>query len=244
MRNKIMIIGIAASLIAGPAMAEGGSASKEEKIVGVIGAASGALAGGPVGLIIGAAFGAKLGDEFDQRNDKVDMLDDSLIMSQQRIQDLQQNVDALNSDIDEMGTEFRQLQQVARPELLALMQAGIEMDLLFRTDEDVLSNTTGQRLQHLASTLSSMPDVYIQIDGFADERGDATYNQNLSVRRAEYVRDLLTASGVASTRIKVSAHGESPAIDASVDSFALERKVSLTLYVEDAPSFAANPAGH
>ena len=243
MRNLIMTIGVAACLIAGPALATGGGASKEEKIGVGAGAAVGALAGGPVGFIIGAAFGAKIGDEFGKRNDKVDTLDGSLVRSQQRIIDLQQNIDALNSDIDQMGAEFDQLQQIARPELLALMQAGIEMDLLFRTDEDVLSNKTGQQLQQLAASLSSMPDVYVQIDGFADERGDAAYNQQLSVRRAEHVRDLLTGNGVASARIKVSAHGESPAVDSNVDSFAFERRVSLILYVEDAPSFAANPAG-
>ena len=38
-------------------------------------------------------------------------------------------------------------------------------------------------------------------------------------------------------------HGgkESAAADASVDSYALERKVSVTLYIEGAPSLAQNP---
>ena len=50
MRNKIMLIGIAFSLIAGPAMAAKGSPSKEEKIGLGTGATIGAIAGGPVGL--------------------------------------------------------------------------------------------------------------------------------------------------------------------------------------------------
>jgi hypothetical protein len=52
---------------------------------------------------------------------------------------------------------------------------------------------------------------------------------------------VLLANGVPADRISVSAHGESPAADDNIDSFAFERKVSLTLYVDDTPSFAANP---
>ena len=133
------------------------------------------------------------------------------------------------------------MRSIARPELLTLMQAGIEMDLLFRTDEDELGITTDSKLRELATILSTMPDVYIQLDGFADERGSAEYNQGLSARRAAHVREILVSNGVAESRIKVAAHGESPAADDNIDSFALERKVSLTLFVEETPSFASNP---
>ena len=112
---------------------------------------------------------------------------------------------------------------------------------MFRTDEDVLADTTGGKLQKLATTLAAMQDVQIQLDGFADERGDATYNQQLSVRRADHVRDILLANGISASRIQVNAHGESPAPDSNVDSYALERKVSLTLYVDESTSFASNP---
>jgi outer membrane protein OmpA-like peptidoglycan-associated protein len=115
------------------------------------------------------------------------------------------------------------------------------MDLLFRTDESVLADSTNARLQQLAATLATMPDVQVQLDGFADERGDAAYNQNLSNQRADFVREVLVAAGVSPDRIKVAAHGESPAVDDSIDSYALERRVSLTLYVNDNPSFASNP---
>ena len=86
-----------------------------------------------------------------------------------------------------------------------------------------------------------MPDVFVKLDGFADERGNAEYNQKLSARRAAHVRDILVSNGVEESRIKLAAHGESPAIDDNIDSFAFERKVSLTLFVEESPSFASNP---
>ena len=84
------------------------------------------------------------------------------------------------SRIDELSAEIEQLQRVANPELVSLMQAGIDMDLLFRTDEYALTDTTGDRLAQMAATLAAMPGVRIQLDGFADERGDAAYNHKLS----------------------------------------------------------------
>ncbi len=240
MRNKIIVIGTLTCLIAAPAMAEGGASKKESIGVGV-GGVIGAIAGGPVGFVIGAAFGARIGDGFHQKDTEVTTLSDSLVSSKQMISELEISVDALNSDIDALGGDLQYMRSIARPDLVTLMQAGIEMDLLFRTDEDELGITTDSKLRELASSLSTMPGVYIQLDGFADERGNAEYNQGLSERRAAHVREILISNGVAESRIKLAAHGESPAADDNIDSFALERKVSLTLFVEETPSFASNP---
>jgi outer membrane protein OmpA-like peptidoglycan-associated protein len=232
MLKKIIFAGLIATLAAAPAFAE--SASREEGIGVGAGAVIGGFAGGPVGIVLGAAIGAKLGDEFNRRDVEIDQLSTSLQGSQNHVRKLERDVDALGGDLQRMQAE-------SRPELLSLLQAGIEMDLLFRTDEDVLSSTTGTRLQQLAASLTTMPDVFVRLDGFADERGDAAYNQKLSARRAEHVMHVLLANGVPASRISVNAHGESPAADDNVDSFAFERKVSLTLYIEDSPSFASNP---
>jgi len=232
MRSKIILAGLIATLTAAPAFAE--STSRDEGIGVGAGAVIGGFAGGPVGIILGAAFGAKLGDAMHQRDTEVDRLSTSLQGSQQRVNELERDIDALGGDLERMQAE-------SRPELLSLLQAGIEMELLFRTDEHVLADSTGSRLQQLAACLATMPDVFVQLDGFADERGDAAYNQKLSARRAEHVMHVLLANGFPAARISVKAHGESPAADDNVDSFAFERKVSLTLYIEDSPSFASNP---
>ena len=240
MHTKLLLTGIVACLAAGPAAA-GNNASKQETIGVGMGAAVGALAGGPFGFVIGAAIGAKLGDEFHQKDVEVVRLDSSLKTSESRVEDLESDVDSLNAGIDSLNRDLQRMQASSRPELLSLLQAGIEMDLLFRTDEHVLPPSTQARLAELSASLASMPDLQLRLDGFADERGDSTYNQNLSVQRAEHVRQMLEENGVAPERIKVSAHGESPAADATPDSYALERRVSLTLFVEDTPSVAANP---
>ena len=238
MRNSLIILALAGSLLAAPAFAK---SSKEENIGVGTGAVIGAAAGGPVGFFIGAALGAKIGDAFHQRNSEVGQLTASLQGSASTVARLEGDIRTLNGEMSEVSDELARMQSVARPELLALLQAGIEMDLLFRTDEHVLADATGGRLTQLAGTLAGMPDVQVRLDGFADERGDSAYNQKLSVRRADHVRDVLVSGGVSPERIKVVAHGESPATDENIDSYAFERRVSLTLYVGDTPSFAANP---
>lgn len=241
MRIKFTLLGILACFVASSVLAEEGPASKEQNVGVGTGAVIGGIAGGPVGAILGAALGAKIGDRVSTRKKQVATLNDDLNGSRTRISELEQNIVSLNGNIETLGTDLEQMRTIARPELLSLMQAGIEMDLLFRTDEDVLKGATGERLNALAASLASMSDVHIKLDGYADQRGDATYNQELSARRVQHVRNLLIGNGVPDGRIQGDAHGESPTSDNHVDSLALERKVSLTLFIDQSPSFASTP---
>lgn len=210
------------------------AASKEEGVGIGTGAVIGALAGGPVGMVFGAAIGAKIGDSMHKKSDRIETLQGSLQNSQRSSAELQ-------ISIDELSIEIEQLQNVARPELVSLMQAGIDMDLLFRTDEFALTDTTGDRLSQMAASLVNMPSVKIQLDGFADERGDATYNHELSEKRVEFIRNLFINSGIHPSRISSTAHGESVAQNPDVDSYALERRVSVKLFIDNTQSVAANP---
>lgn len=240
MIRKTVLLGLVMSISAAPAIAADGPSVEERAGVGV-GMVVGGVAGGPIGFIVGAAIGAKIGDEFYSRNEEVDSLSASLSGSQATIADLQRNVNSLKDEVRSRDDELQQVRELAQPELLQLLNAGIEMDLLFRTDEDVLASTTGMKLQQLAASLVANPDIRIQLDGYADERGDETYNQQLSSRRVEHVREALVNAGIPAERISTDAHGESPAAEQNVDSFALERRVSMTLYIGDTPSFASTP---
>ena len=231
--STIALVAVIAVIAATPATAAARS-SKQENIGIGAGALVGAAAGGPVGFVIGAAVGAKLGYDFDRKNRAIDSLQGSLDAAGDRASNLEGDIEQLNATIDE-------LRDVARPELISLMQAGIAMDLLFRTNESVLASTTAERIATLGSMLSDMPGIHVQLDGFADERGDASYNQRLSEQRAGHIRDLLVASGISPDRISLAAHGESAASEPTPDSFALERRVSVKLFLADAPSLAANP---
>ena len=222
MRNLVIIILTVAVVAYAPTATA--KSSKEENIGVGSGVVIGAIAGGPVGAIIGAAIGAKVGDTMHRKNTEIDSLSGSLDASRD-------DVRTLHRDIDSLNAELEHYEQIDRPQLISLMQAGIEMDLLFRTDEYALADTTGDRLATLARDVAQMRDLRVQLDGFADERGDAEYNLELSRKRVEFVRDQLIDAGIHPSRIQTTAHGEAPAQDSSADSYALERRVSLTLYI-------------
>jgi outer membrane protein OmpA-like peptidoglycan-associated protein len=240
MRKTISVI-TAVSLITMAPLTAQAATSKQEKIGVGSGAIIGAVAGGPAGLILGAAVGAYLGDAARRKNDEIDSLSAERAASRTEVVKLERDIGRMDRNLDTLSAELERLQRYASPEIASLLQAGIAMDLLFRTDEAVLSDTTGSRLHELATTLASMPGIRVQLDGFADERGDEQYNQQLSEQRVGFIRDQLVAAGVDISRITATAHGESPAQDDSIDSYALERRVSLKLYTDDVTSFAANP---
>jgi len=228
------LIAICTTAMLGSTTVYAAEPSKEEKVGVGTGAVIGAIAAGPIGFAVGAAIGAKVGDTLYQKNESIDSLDASL-------QETRTDLRRLNASYAATQVELEKMQEIARPELVSMLQAGIAMDLLFRTDETVLADTTGDRLATLGMTLAAMADVRVQLDGFADERGDETYNYDLSLQRVEFVRDQLIDAGVHPSRIQVSAHGEAPAQDATVDSYALERRVSLKLFIDDAESVAQLP---
>lgn len=231
MRKTLSIISTIALIAASPVFAQ---ASKQENVGTGTGALVGAAAGGPVGLVLGAAIGARIGNNMHTKNATIDSLNASLDASNESIRQL-------SRDVDSLGAELDRLQQIDRPALVNLLQAGIAMDLLFRTDESALADATGDRLADLARSVAAMPDINVQLDGYADERGDSDYNLELSRQRVEFVRDQLVAAGIDGSRIRIAAHGEVPAQDATPDSYALERRVSLKIFIGQLPAFAANP---
>ncbi|MDH3756669.1 MAG: OmpA family protein [Gammaproteobacteria bacterium] len=240
MRKTITAI-TALALITVPPLAAQAAASKKETIGVGAGAIVGAAAGGPVGLIVGAAVGAYLGDNIHQKDGEIQTLTVELAASRSEVVGLEGDIGRMDRDIDTLSAELQRMQRYSSQEMISLLEAGIVMELLFRTDEAVLADSTGSRLHQLATTLAAMPAIRVQLDGFADERGEERYNQQLSEQRVNFIRDQLIAAGVEASRVTATAHGESPAQDDNVDSYALERRVSLKLYTDDVTSFAANP---
>ncbi|MDE6360030.1 MAG: OmpA family protein [Muribaculaceae bacterium] len=65
----------------------------------------------------------------------------------------------------------------------------------------------------------------VVVTGYADESGNAAYNQQLSARRAQAIGDYLVAHGVARDHISVEGKGETHAFESP----ALDRRVEVRL---------------
>lgn len=77
--------------------------------------------------------------------------------------------------------------------------------------------------------LADHPDLFITLEGHADERGTADYNLALAEDRAKVVSLLMSAYGVTSSRIQLVSYGEERPIALGHDeaSYGINRRVEI-----------------
>jgi outer membrane protein OmpA-like peptidoglycan-associated protein len=64
-------------------------------------------------------------------------------------------------------------------------------------------------LDKLVAILQKYPDTNIEVQGHTDSKGTASYNRNLSKRRASSVSGYLSGNGISSSRLTIKGFGES-----------------------------------
>jgi peptidoglycan-associated lipoprotein len=80
--------------------------------------------------------------------------------------------------------------------------------IFFNEDKSMLSEEAKDTLLKQASWLKQYPDVLIQVEGHADERGTREYNISLSARRATAARNFLIENGISAKRVSSIAYGK------------------------------------
>src|SRR5690606_4156175 len=81
-------------------------------------------------------------------------------------------------------------------------------DVLFATDQATLNPNGTSTLRKLADVMTQNPNRSVLVEGFTDSTGSASYNQDLSQRRANAVATALTQMGVSRDRISMKAYGQ------------------------------------
>jgi outer membrane protein OmpA-like peptidoglycan-associated protein len=101
--------------------------------------------------------------------------------------------------------------------------------LFFESDTSELIHESKNLLPEIVRTIQNRKRNEIYLVGHTDRVGTDLYNIKLSSRRAYYVRDLLVSSGVKSSDIDVSFHGETMPIVYTEDEVAepLNRRVEV-----------------
>ncbi len=80
--------------------------------------------------------------------------------------------------------------------------------IYFIVDTSTLTPEAQETLRRQAAWLKQYPNVTVQVEGHADERGTREYNISLSARRATATREFLIAQGVQGNRISSIAYGK------------------------------------
>ena len=236
-RHAIVLLIAAAYSTTGWA-ADDSRASKYETIGVGSGGAVGAAAGGPVGFIVGAAVGAWLGDQFHQQGRARDEFEQNWMVSETRVTELDDLLNDAELQVTSMESQVATLEARLRRETEQLRTAvrdALDVQVLFRTDEDTLPDETQRRLARLAGALAELDGMLVRIEGHADSRGEAEHNELLSAQRAAAVMETLIRAGMPADRISVNSYGEqhSSAAEKDLDGLAMERRVHLTVITGD-----------
>lgn len=80
-------------------------------------------------------------------------------------------------------------------------------DVLFETNKYGLKTAFYPAMDNIAAIITKK-QLSVTIEGHTDNTGNAAYNQQLSLKRAEAVQNYLTAKGVKKDQIKVAGFGE------------------------------------
>ncbi len=104
-------------------------------------------------------------------------------------------------------------------------------DILFNVDSAAVQPALRSDLGTLAASLNRYPDSTVTIVGHTDSTGAASYNQNLSERRAISVANVLINNGVSSSRLRTFGAGEDQPIASNLtpEGRAQNRRVDITI---------------
>jgi len=80
-------------------------------------------------------------------------------------------------------------------------------DVLFDVNKSELRSGAQYTIDKLAAFLAEYPTRNVLIEGFTDSTGAVEYNQRLSERRADAVRNVLTAKGIDARRLMTRGYG-------------------------------------
>lgn len=191
----------------------------------LIGAGTGAVAGGLIGkaaghtatgAIIGAAVGGIAGGIIGAQMDK-------------QANEIAQNIPGAR--VERIG------------EGIAVTFAS---GMLYDYDSSNLRPEAQANLRSLAGSLSKYPGSDILIVGHTDATGSSGYNQDLSERRAQSASNYLTSQGVAYGRVRIVGRGESEpaATNDTDDGRQQNRRVAVAIYASEAARAQAAQSGN
>ena len=216
------------------------AASKQENIGVFTGIAVGAAAGGPIGAMVGMVAGALLGHRYHQQsvanheltaqNHTLEAQNNTLTASLGRSEEERQG---LAGRLD-LATQSLTATQAQRADLDRTVQLSddIETDVAFRTADTSINSMQLPALRKIGALAAALPPgAKVRIDGYADPRGPATLNDDLSLRRAEAVALTLEQAGVPQDRLLIAGHGSSQSTSprGDLDAYAFDRRVTVRL---------------
>ena len=102
-------------------------------------------------------------------------------------------------------------------------------DVLFRSGSFELAPGARERLAKVSGIVLAYPSLHVSVEGHTDSVGGDDYNQSLSERRAQAVRDYFVQQGISSNSVEAHGYGKTDfvATNDSAEGRAQNRRVEL-----------------
>jgi outer membrane protein OmpA-like peptidoglycan-associated protein len=186
-----------------------------------IGAAAGAVLGAVVsskhdrgrGAATGAVLGGAIGGVIGHRADKQE-------------KELREKLDKSGVEVQRDGNTINLV---------------VPDNISFATGSAQLTPNFYESMSKVATSLKEFPDSSVQIVGHTDSTGSASFNQTLSVNRANAVVVYLTAQGIPQQRLQAVGMGPSQPVgdNKTVEGRAQNRRVEIKIIPHEPPAEAA-----
>ena len=129
----------------------------------------------------------------------------------------------------------------ARERAVTAARATLEEMVFFDYDKSDIRDEAAAVLRAKVEILRASPQVQMQIQGHADERGSTEYNLALGNRRAEAIRQFMVGFGIAESRFSIISYGEERPLESASNESAWSRN-RRGQFVITAGANAINPA--
>jgi outer membrane protein OmpA-like peptidoglycan-associated protein len=254
-KTAICAVSMSSILLVSPAMAravptapgDGGDGERSGAVAQGLGvgggAALGAVVGGPIGMLLGAGLGVWLGGRVADAG-QLAPTEAALEEAQAKVNTQDQRLTELHADNEQLSASLRrsesELSQLAwladraeraNEELRAALAAGLEMQVMFRTGDAELTESSAYQLRQLAAVLADIDGMRVRLDGYADPRGEADFNETLAAERVANVQLAMIDGGLDKAQVMGFAHGEAgyAAEEGDLDAYAMARRVEISL---------------
>jgi outer membrane protein OmpA-like peptidoglycan-associated protein len=143
--------------------------------------------------------------KLEEANAQVDVMSTRLSVAEQEAQKAIEHSREMEAKANAMAKKLKNI-SVSNTERGLVITMG---SILFEVNEATLKPDAQNTVARIAELLKEYPDRNVMIEGFTDSSGTESYNLDLSEKRAQQVKLLLSNDGVASKRLDSVGYGES-----------------------------------
>jgi outer membrane protein OmpA-like peptidoglycan-associated protein len=107
--------------------------------------------------------------------------------------------------------------------------AKVQVQVFFANNDTTIEQGDVLRLQQFANNLKDKLNLLVYLEGYSSKKGNADYNNKLSLARNEAVKQFLIKNGVSVKRILSQHYG----VDESSSTEAMSRRVDVSFIIEE-----------